>query len=728
MCKKLIILLFITFRFYSQEIPFDKTIISDSISLNSYINKLSELTVNVSDEEPVLNKINFCLFKKKYEEALKLIYDYRSSLSKNNWDGHMFHIEELFALIMQKNNKERVIVINEYYKTIPAFLYPKINNVLFKKNISSDSFYSLLNSIKNDNITVIEAKKIINLYQSKLIRDLILKDLRLAFKVKKNNFLFKNEEIKINNDIIINVLICLKKKHKKRLPAILVNNIYYDGIRDSSYVFNSALHDYVGVVVNPRGKNKNSGKIEPFENESEDLYQIIDWVSKQNWCNGKVAMIGGSYLGFSQWAATKKLHPALKTIVPQVAVAPGVDFPMVNGVKDVYSLQWLNFISNNSTLDIANFTDTEKWDNVSKEAFFKGIPFSKLDSLSGKSNDIYQKWNKHTVFDEFWQKTIPFKDEFKKITIPILSQTGYYDVDQLGALYYFKEHYKYLNNPNHYLIIGPYDHNSGQNFARKELYGYLLDDEAQINMTEIAYKWFDYILKNKTKPEILKDKVNFEVMDENRWLHVSSLDKMYNFSRKLYFNTDLVLKSTQKTCNDFIEQIINFRKRESDSKYFTFGKDSLKVNSHTLIFEYDDFKKDFILSGSFKANLKVKINKKDFDLKIRLFQVNEKNELFNLSSFNGRASHLKNISKRSLLVPETIENIGFNDSFIISKKIKKNTKLVFLVEVNYEANSEVNYGSGKNVNEESILDADEPLIIKWFNDSFIEIPILEFLN
>lgn len=45
-----------------------------------------------------------------------------------------------------------------------------------------------------------------------------------------------------------------------------------------------------------------------------------------NWCNGKVAMIGGSYLGFSQWA-TKKLHPALKTIVPQVAVAPGVDFP-----------------------------------------------------------------------------------------------------------------------------------------------------------------------------------------------------------------------------------------------------------------------------------------------------------------------------------------------------------------------------------------------------------------
>ena len=37
--------------------------------------------------------------------------------------------------------------------------------------------------------------------------------------------------------------------------------------------------------------------------------------------------------------------------------------------------------------------------------------------------------------------------------------------------------------------------------------------------------------------------------------------------------------------------------------------------------------------------------------------------------------------------------------------------------------TEINYGTGKNVSEETIADAKEPLIIKWYNDSYIKIPI-----
>ena len=36
---------------------------------------------------------------------------------------------------------------------------------------------------------------------------------------------------------------------------------------------------------------------------------------------------------------------------------------------------------------------------------------------------------------------------------------------------------------------------------------------------------------------------------------------------------------------------------------------------------------------------------------------------------------------------------------------------------------EINYGSGKEVHDETIKDTNEPLQIKWFNDSFIKIPI-----
>lgn len=51
--------------------------------------------------------------------------------------------------------------------------------------------------------------------------------------------------------------------------------------------------------------------------------------------------------------------------------------------------------------------------------------------------------------------------EYAAINIPILTITGYFDADQLGALHYYKMHNKYGNRQtvkNHYLLIGPWDH------------------------------------------------------------------------------------------------------------------------------------------------------------------------------------------------------------------------------------------------------------------------------
>jgi hypothetical protein len=35
----------------------------------------------------------------------------------------------------------------------------------------------------------------------------------------------------------------------------------------------------------------------------------------------------------------------------------------------------------------------------------------------------------------------------------------------------------------------------------------------------------------------------------------------------------------------------------------------------------------------------------------------------------------------------------------------------------------VNYGTGKDVSDESIADAKEPLHVKWHTDSFVEVPL-----
>lgn len=37
-----------------------------------------------------------------------------------------------------------------------------------------------------------------------------------------------------------------------------------------------------------RGKYVSDAEIAPWEHDAEDTYDAIDWVSKQEWCNGKV--------------------------------------------------------------------------------------------------------------------------------------------------------------------------------------------------------------------------------------------------------------------------------------------------------------------------------------------------------------------------------------------------------------------------------------------------------
>ena len=51
-------------------------------------------------------------------------------------------------------------------------------------------------------------------------------------------------------------------------------------------------------------------------------------------------MYGGSYNGFTQWAAAKRLHPALKTIVPYCPNDPGFGLPMTNNVFLTANYGW----------------------------------------------------------------------------------------------------------------------------------------------------------------------------------------------------------------------------------------------------------------------------------------------------------------------------------------------------------------------------------------------------
>jgi len=531
--------------------------------------------------------------------------------------------------------------------------------------------------------------------------------------------------LKAHDGAFVTVMIARKKGVTGKLPTIFQFTIYARR-SDTSKIQEAADRGYVGVMAYTRGKWNSPGEPLAYETDGRDAYDVIDWISKQSWSDGRVGMYGGSYNGFTQWAATKKLHPALKTIVPSAAVAPGLDVPMTNNVQMSFVFSWTYYTSNNKFLDEKDYNGPQ-WNQLYWKWYNAGLAYHTLDSLTGRGvNHMFGHWVAHPTYDQYWQNMIPYKKEFADINIPVLTTTGYYDGGQIGGMYYYREHLKYNYKANHYVIIGPYGHFGSQGHPDSVLNGYRIDDAARINIHEIIYQWFDYIFKNKPKPAFLKDKFNFEVMGSNEWKHVPSLKQMSNDTLKFYLDNSR-LNPVKPLKKAFASQRVNFANRDSISSYYFLNQliyDTLNTGS-SLVFKSDPLTQALTVSGAFSGVLKTIINKKDIDYHVVMFEEMPDGKYFYLTYFMGRASYAKNPEKRHLLKPEQMETIPFTNTYITSRQFSKGSRIVILLNINKSPFEQINYGTGRNVSDESISDAKSPLQIKWFNDSYINLPVLK---
>jgi putative CocE/NonD family hydrolase len=525
----------------------------------------------------------------------------------------------------------------------------------------------------------------------------------------------------------ISVVVVRSKKETKPLPAILQFTIYARKT-DVNKAKKAVDNGYVGVFAYTRGKYNSPDELVPYENDGDDAYAVIDWISKQIWCNGTVGMYGGSYNGFTQWAATKKIHPALKTIVPSAASVPGWDSPMINNVVMNFPFSWTYYVSNNKFLDNEDYNNKKQWNDLEQKWFATGSSYRTLDSLLGRpQNKIFRKWLNHPAYDKYWQSMVPYQEQFSNINIPILTTTGYYDGGQVGALYYMRELDKYNPKANQYLIIGPYGHVGAQGSPDSVYNGYRIDSVANISINGVIFQWFDYVLKQKDKPTFLADKINYQVMGTNKWKHAKSLSSVSNDTLTFYLDNSnggtLNIQKSKK--NKFSKMKVDFADRSSmNSYYYAFRLIWENLNAGGgVMYKSPTLSEDIEFTGCFAGQMNVTINKKDMDYSAVLFEQMPNGKYFFLSYFMGRASYAKSSTKRELLTPNQKTTLPFSNSYFTSKKLSKGSKLVLIVNVNKSSSEQINYGTGKDVNEETIKDAGKPLQIRWYNDSFIKIPV-----
>jgi len=146
---------------------------------------------------------------------------------------------------------------------------------------------------------------------------------------------------------------------------------------------------YVYVLADARGTGaSDQGVWEYFGPEEQtDLYDAIEWIADQDWCTGKVGMIGQSYFGMAQWSAAIQAPPSLTCIAPYDAKIDHYRDGQFHGGIPAFGLPII-------------------WSFGVRYNHLNGPPGP--ESAARLKTDLVQAMLAHPTDDEFWRLRSPY--------------------------------------------------------------------------------------------------------------------------------------------------------------------------------------------------------------------------------------------------------------------------------------------------------------------------------
>jgi putative CocE/NonD family hydrolase len=529
-------------------------------------------------------------------------------------------------------------------------------------------------------------------------------------------------KIPARDGVKLNATVFTPHDQKEPLPVIFTFTPYIgDSYTDRAVYF--AKRGYVYALVDVRGRGNSGGEFEPFVNEGKDGYEVVEWLAKQPYCNGKVTMWGGSYAGFDQWTVLKEFPPHLATIVPAAAAHPGVDFPFQYNIFGPYDMQWLTFTSG-ATGNSSLFGNSGFWAAKSREMYMVHSAFQDYDKLVGNPSAVFQKWVKHPTADAYFDAMVPSPEQYKRMNVPILTITGDYDGDQPGAFTFYTRHMKYGTpeaKANHYLIIGPWDH-PGTRTPKAEVGGLKFGQASVLDLNKLHTEWYDWAMKGGPKPEFLKKRVAYYVVGAEEWKYADSLESISNAMRRLYLDSNgdssEVFRSGALTevkpgasaamdswTYDPLDTRPGSAESEDDGNSLTSQRAVLNLFGEGVVYHTEPFREAIEIAGFPKLTVWLKMDVPDTDLEADLYEILPDGGSVALTSASMRARYRESLREAKPVVAGKNEQYVFDNFTFFARRAGKSSRLRLVVRSINTTGTEKNYNSGGVVAAETGKDA-----------------------
>ena len=553
-------------------------------------------------------------------------------------------------------------------------------------------------------------------------------------------------KIPLRDGTRLNGTLYMPKEAKDPLPVIFTFTPYIaDTYHERGMYFASNGLIFLGIDV--RGRGNSEGAFEPFVNEGKDGYDVVEWLAKQPWCSGKVAMWGGSYAGFDQWTTLKEFPPHLATIVPAAAAHPGVDFPFDKNILVSYLIQWITYTSG-VTPNTKLFGEAGYWKEKFLDFYFLHRPFKELDQFCGNPSPVFQKWLAHPTPDAYYDAMAPRLEDYKRINFPILTITGHYDDDQPGALEYYRRH---MANgalgaiADHYLIIGPWDH-AGTRTPNRDVGGLRFGEASLVDLNGLHKEWYNWTMNGGKKPEFLKKRVAYYVVGPGAecWKYADSLDSIATEKRSLYLHsggsakdafssgTLGLEKPAQEKADGYVYDPLDVRpaeiERAAGENPLTDQRAALNLLGNGVLYHSGPFAEATEISGNLRLTCWLAMDVPDTDFQAAVYEIMPDGTSILLARDQMRARYRDSRREEKLVKPGEINRYEFSSFGWFSRRVSKGSRLRLLLISPNSSALEKNYNGGGIVAEESAKDARTAHITVYHDaahPSVLEIPVVK---
>jgi len=282
--------------------------------------------------------------------------------------------------------------------------------------------------------------------------------------------------------------------HRYQRAALGEDGKVYTIVDSAPWLADVLRHGYVVAAVDVRGSGASFGRFEGMfsSKETDDAYDVTEWLAAQPWSNGKVGMYGRSYLAFTQYMAASRKPPHLKAIFPEVGGTDVYELIYRGGIYHGPFIEMWNRVVQDADVDEPAMPVDEDKDgslvraavdqhktNRNAAEIFAALPFrDSVDAASGVQ--VFRDWT-----------PITYLKEIRESKIPVYLLDGWNDRYVRDEAILFNN----LDNPKR-LTIGPWTHTQDDHldFAAEHL------------------RWWDYWIKGIDNGIMKEDPVHYYVI------------------------------------------------------------------------------------------------------------------------------------------------------------------------------------------------------------------------